>query len=42
MMNAVDPGGWVPKALVNTFSASVPRETFNALERGTIEYLKTQ
>ena len=30
MVNSVDIGGWVPTALVNTFSASVPRQQWEA------------
>ena len=40
MVNSVDIGGWVPTALVNTFSASVPRQQFDAHTRGTLEYIK--
>ena len=38
MVTQVDVAGWIPKTLVNTFSTSVPRKTFQQLEVAANDY----
>ena len=38
MITCVDVGGWVPSVLVNSCSASVPRQQFAAQEAAAIIY----
>ena len=40
MVTQVDVGGWIPHAIVNNFSSSIPRKTFQELEAAANDYEK--